>query len=37
MDVSVQLHAPGALLSGKVPPVTIGYEAEWTLGLVWTR
>jgi hypothetical protein len=34
--VSDQRNAPAALLSGKVPPVHIWYEAGWDPGQVWT-
>jgi hypothetical protein len=36
MEVSGQLHAPGALLPGKGPPVSIGQEAGWAPKQVWT-
>jgi hypothetical protein len=36
MEVSVQLHAPAALATGKEHPVPIGKEAGWALEPVWT-
>jgi hypothetical protein len=36
MEVSGQLHAPAALTLGKEPPVSIGQEAAWAPGPVWT-
>jgi hypothetical protein len=37
MEVSGQLHAPAALLSGKEPLVPIGEEAGWAPEQFWTR
>jgi hypothetical protein len=34
--VSGQLHVPAALLSGKHPPVPVGYEVGCTPELAWT-
>jgi len=36
MEDSGQLHAPAALLRGKEPKVSIGEEAGWASGLIWT-
>jgi hypothetical protein len=36
MKISIQLHAPVALTSGKKPPVPIGYEVGWASESVWT-
>jgi hypothetical protein len=35
MEVSSQLHAPAALLPGKVPPAPIGKEVRWASESVW--
>jgi len=37
MEVSGQLHAPAALLSGKKPPVPIEQEAGWAPQPAWKR
>jgi len=37
MKLSVHLHAPAALSTGKEPPVPISQEAEWGPEPVWTR
>jgi hypothetical protein len=37
MGISGQRQAPAVLFPGKGPPVPIGYEAGWTLDLVWTQ
>jgi len=37
MEVSGQLYASTALLSGKKSPVPIGWETRWAPELVWTQ
>jgi hypothetical protein len=36
MEVSGQLHAPAALLPGKMPPVPIEWEVGWIPEPVWS-
>jgi hypothetical protein len=37
MEVSGQLHAPGALPPGTEFAVPVGYEVEWSSETFWTR